>query len=199
MRALSILLVLAGIGVGAVTAYIAAGLSPAERVEGQENGEFASGPQTGKKLPGTFEPVLINTEDAGDECCVLCKFGNSATVMVFAARPSGALAELIQGLEKAAAAAKGPAGACVVVTDTSEATKTELKKLADKLVLSHVVLGVVDAAKLKHYSLHPEAEATVLLYSQQVVRANHAFKAGELTEKLAGEIAGEATSFLAAK
>jgi hypothetical protein len=129
MRALSILLVLAGIGVGAATAYIAAGLSPAERGEGDRIRDFASGPQTGTKLPGTFEPVLLNTEDAGDECCVLCKFGNTATVMVFAARPSAALGEMIQGLEKAAAGAKGPAGACVVVTDTSAATKTELKKL----------------------------------------------------------------------
>ena len=186
MRALSILLVLAGIGVGAATAYIAAGLSPAERAD--RTGEFASGPQAGTKLPGTFEPVLLNTEDAGDECCVLCKFGNTATVMVFAARPSAALGEMIQGLEKAAAAAKGPAGAFVVVTDTSEATKTELKKLADKLALKHVVLGVIEASKLKHYSLHPDAAATVLFYRKQVVGDNRAYKSEEWTEKAAAEL-----------
>jgi hypothetical protein len=196
MRTLSILLVVAGLGVGAATAYIAAGLAQEERGEPNQ-GEFASGPQAGSKLPGTFEPVLLNTADAGDECCVLCKFGNDPVAMVFAARTGPALAATIEGLEKAAAAAKGPAGACVVVTDTSEATKAELKKLA--MVKSHVVLGVIDAAKLKRYALHPDAEVTVLLFSRQVVRANHAFKAGELTEKRAGEIADEAAKFLAAK
>ena len=88
MRAASIILILAGIGVGAVTAYIAAGLSPTERASAEGTGEFASGPSTGTKLPGTFVPVLLNTEDAGDECCVLCKFGNDPVVMVFASRPS---------------------------------------------------------------------------------------------------------------
>ena len=44
-----------------------------------------------------------------------------------------ALAESIQALEKAAAGAKGEVGACVVVTDPSDAVKAELKKLADKI------------------------------------------------------------------
>jgi hypothetical protein len=188
MRALSIILVVAGLAVGAATAYFAAGLSPRERDSAPPDGAFASGPKVGAKLPGTFEPVLLNTADAGEECCVLCKFGNDPVVMVFAARPSAALAAMTQNLEKAALAAKGPAGACVVVTDTSEATRTELKALAEKQGLKRVVLGVIDAPKLKHYALHPEAEATVLFYRKQVVSENRAFKAGEWTEKAAAEL-----------
>jgi len=188
MRALSIFLVAAGLAVGATTAYLASGLSSGECGTPAAGGEFASGPKAGAKLPGTFEPVLLNTADAGEECCVLCKFGNDPVVMVFAARPSPALAEMIRGLEKAAAATKGPAGACVVVTDTSDATRAELKALAEKQGLKRVVLGVIDAPKLKHYSLHPEAEATVLFYRKQIVSENRAYKAGEWTEKAAAEL-----------
>jgi hypothetical protein len=188
MRALSIILVVAGLSVGAATAYLAVGLSPGGCGTPAADGAFLSGPQAGKKLPGTFEPVLLNTADAGEECCVLCKFGNDPVVMVFAARPTPALTEAIRNLEKAASAAKGPAGACVVVTDTSDATRAELKALAEKQALKHVVLGVIDEPKLKHYVLHPEAEATILFYRKQVVSENRAFKTGEWTEKAAADL-----------
>ena len=54
--------------------------------------------------------------------------------------------------------------------------------------MKRVVLGVIEAPKLKHYALHPDAEATVLLYRKQVVGVNRAFKAGEWTEKAALEL-----------
>jgi hypothetical protein len=196
MRAMSILLVLAGIGVGAATAYIASPRAALDPMPVPANGEFASGPQVGTKLPGTFDALHINGADAGDECCMLCKYGNDPVVMVFASRSSDGLAELVRRLDKAAAGAKG-AGACVVVTDTSDAAKTELKKLADKNDIKHVVLSVIDPTKLKRYTLHPDAEATVLLYSKQVVRANRAFKAGELSEKAAAELAEQAVKHYA--
>lgn len=199
MRTLSVLLILAGIGAGAATAYIAAGLAPEGRAGIEPASEFSSGPQAGSKLPGTFEPVLLNTPDAGEECCILCKFGNDPVVMVFASRPSAALAGTIQALEKAAAAAKGPVGACVIVTETGDSTKAEMKKLAEKHALKHVVLGVIDAPKLKRYSLHPDAEATVLLYRKQVVAVNRAFKAGEWTEKSVEELMEPIAKYFAAE
>jgi hypothetical protein len=186
MRTLSILLILAGLGAGAVTAYIAAGLATGDRA-GDASG-FASGPQAGAPLPGTFEPLLVNTAQAGQECCVLCQFGNDSVAMAFATAPTPALERLLEGLEKAAAAAKGPAGACVVVLETSEATKGRLRELSARLALKHVVLGVIDPRGLRHYALHPDAEATVLFYRKQVVEKNRAFRAGEWTETAAGEL-----------
>jgi hypothetical protein len=189
MRALSILLVVAGIGVGAATAYIATTRAPVDPAPSAPTGEFVSGPQVGSKLPGPFDPLIINGPDAGEACCMYCKYGNSPVAMVFAARPSAAVADLIGKLEKAAASAKGPVGACVIVTDPSDATRTELKQLADRLGLQHVVLAVINASELKRYALHSDAENTVILFNKQVVRVNRAFKAGELTATTAEDIA----------
>jgi hypothetical protein len=199
MRHLSIALILAGIAVGAATAYFAMSGAPEQAAPAGPAGELVSGPKVGDKLPGTFDALNLNGADAGEECCMHCKYGNAAVAMVFAAKPNPALTELVKKLESSAAGAKGEFGACVVVTDTREGTTTELKKLSEKLALKHVVLAVADPAKLKHYSLHADAEATVLLYSNRVIRANRAFKAGELTEKAAAEIGTQASEHFAAK
>ena len=195
MRAFYIAVILVGAGAGAVAAYLAVNrpVAPAQ------NPEFESGPQVGSKLPGTFEPFNINGADAGDECCLYCKYGNSPVVMIFASKPSDALGALVTRIEQAAAETKGEGGACVVVTDTGEATKVELTRLAGKENLKHVVLGVIDPKQLKKYALHPDAETTVLLYSKQVVRVNRALKAGELNEKAIAEIADQAAKHYAAK
>jgi hypothetical protein len=195
MRAFYTAVVILGLGAGVVAAYLATYTS----CQLPPDGEFLSGPQVGSKLPGPFEPLNINGADAGDEACLFCKYGNSPVVMVFASKPSGALTALVRKIEKAAAEAKGEVGACVVVTDASADTKTALNKLADNENLKHVVLGMIDAAKLKKYQLHPDAEVTVLLYTKQLVKVNRAFKTGELTGKVVGEVADEAAGLYAGR
>jgi hypothetical protein len=199
MRAVSILLIVCGLAVGGATAYIAANREPVNTGVAPPSGEFISGPQVGDKMPGTFEPLNINGPDAGDECCIFCKYGNNPVVMVFASKPSDKLAELVGKIEKAASEAKGEVGACLIVTETSDATKASLKKLADKQNFKHVVLAVIDAPKMKRYALHPDAELTVLLYSKQVVRENRALKNGELTDKEVEEISAKTREHFAAK
>jgi hypothetical protein len=199
MRWFYIAVAIVGLGVGAVAAYLASQewvcVYPLE-----PPGEFISGPQVGSKLPGPFEPLNINGADAGDEACLFCKYGNAPVVMIFASKPSDALTSLVQKVEKAAAgASRDEIGACVVVTDASAETKTALNKLAGKENLKHVVLGMIEAEKMKQYELHPDAVVTVLLYSNQVVRLNRAFKTGELTEKAIAELAEETTKHYAAK
>jgi hypothetical protein len=199
MRAFYIVVAVVGIAAGGVAAYLA-GLTQSRSAPALD-GEFTSGPQVGAKLPGPFEPLHINGPDRGDEACVYCKYGSSHVVMIFASKPSDALASLVLKIEKAAAegAKHGEIGACAILTDTSAATKTALGKLADKDDLKQVVLGVIEPDKLKKYALNPDAEVTVLLYSNLVVRVNRAFKAGELTEKAIAELADEAAKFYAAK
>jgi len=164
---------------------VACGVAPAA--------ELRSGPQVGATVPGPFEPLNLNGPDAGDDCCLYCKFGNIPVTMVFAPKPSDGLAKLVRDLEAAAAAANkaGEVGACVVVTDTSAATRRALGKLADDANLRHVVLAVIDPAKLKDYELSPDAAATVLLYSRRVVRVNHAFRTGELTDQAVRAVADD--------
>lgn len=164
-------------------------------------GEFTSGPPVGAKLPGAFEPLNINGPDAGDEVCLYCKFGNWPTVMVFAPRLTDNTAAIATLLEKATEQAPKPReiGACVIVTDTGAETRKAMGQLADRQKFKHLILGVIDPKKLEAYDLHPDAELTVLLYSNRVVRVNRAFKAGELTEKAMGELAQEIARLYAGK
>lgn len=155
--------------------------------------DFRSGPQVGSTVPGQFAPLNVNGPDAGDEACLFCKYGNAPVVMVFAAKPSEGLAKLVREVEAAAAATgkDNEVGACVVVTDTSAVTKKALGRLADDANLKHVILAVIDPAKVKDYELNRDADVTVLLYSKRVVRSNFAFPPDKLDEKTVADVAAE--------
>jgi len=192
------------IAMGTLAAFVTRSLfAPAGLATGQaaDANEFVSGPQVGSKIPGPFEALNINGKDAGEEACLYCRYGNAPVVMIFATKPTDGLNALIWHIEKAAVEAgkTGEVGACAVITESNADTKTALTKLADKENLKQVVLGMIEPRFLKKYQLHSAAEVTVLLYSKQVVRVNHAYKSGELTEKVASDLGQEAAIFLAEK
>ncbi|HEV3439216.1 MAG TPA: hypothetical protein VG122_17750 [Gemmata sp.] len=192
------------VAMGTLAAFVARTLfAPTGLATGQpaDPKEFLSGPQVGSKIPGPFEPLNINGKDAGEEACLYCRYGNAPVVMIFATKPTEGLDALVRHVEKAAVEAgrSGGVGACVVITESNEDTKTALSKLADKENLKQVVLGMIEPRFLKKYQLHSAAEVTVLLYSKLVVRVNHAYKPGELTEKVASDLGKEAATFLAEK
>ena len=161
--------------------------------------DVKSGPQVGSTLPGPFEPLNLNGPDAGDECCLFCKYGNSPVVMVFASKPSEKLYKLVGELEKAATAATGEVGACLVVTDPSAGAQKALKTFADDAKLKATIVGVIAAEKQKDYELAKDAEVTVLIYSKRVVRINHAFKSGELTDKAIAAVTADAAKHYSGK
>jgi hypothetical protein len=163
--------------------------------------EFLSGPQVGSKVPGVFEALNINGKDAGEEACLYCRYGSAPVVMIFASKPTETLTTLLQPIEKGAAesAKAREVGACLVITQRNKEIRDSLGKLADKENYKQIVLGMIEPGGLKKYQLHADAEVTVLFYSNQVVRVNHAYKAGEFTEQVAREVGKEAADFLSAK
>ena len=126
------------------------------RAGAEHEGEFASGPQAGSKLPGTFEPVLLNTADAGEECCILCKFGNDPVVMVFAPNRAHARPARSRCWRKPRPPPRVRSGLCD--RDRRPATRRRRRsRNSPRSSLKHVVLGVIDAPKLKRYSLQRRA------------------------------------------
>ena len=95
-----------------------------------------SGPPVGSKIPGPFEAFNINGEKAGEEDCLFCRYGNSSVAMIFATKPSEAVAALLEPIEKGAAEAMSinhnNVGVCFVVTDSNAEIKSSLTKLAGK-------------------------------------------------------------------
>jgi len=182
------ILALMAVGVAALT-LIAANVANLE-----------SGPQVGDKVPGPFEPLHLTGPDAGEESCLFCKYGNDPVVMIFARTQSDGLTKLIAAADKAAEKHKdAELGAAVVYLDTSDPLKKSAKKLADDAKLKLTVLTCIKPADLEAYKIAADADVTVLLYDKRTVRANHAFKKGELTEKAVEKVLADLPKVLPTK
>jgi hypothetical protein len=90
-------------------------------------------------------------------------------------------------------------GSFAVFCNDSEGLETQLKETAEKEKLEHCVLSIDTASGPKDYEIAKEAEVTVLLYAQHIVKANHAFKKGELKEKGIEKVLADVTKILPPK
>jgi hypothetical protein len=149
-----------------------------------------SGPQVKDKVPGPFEPLNINGEQAGKENCLYCEFGPNPVVMIFAHEPSPALTTLIKKLDEATAR-NGDAElrSCVIFCSKEKGMARKLHTLVKEAGVKKTVLALeAEPDGPEAYKLSREADVTVLLYSQLYVKANFAFRKGELTDKDADKI-----------
>jgi hypothetical protein len=142
-----------------------------------------SGPQVGAKVPGPFEPFNLTGPNADEECCLYCKFGNGPVVMIFARESSDPLTALLKKIDALTEKhKKQELGTCAIFIDKNAKTKGALKVLAVKEELKHLILATLDASP-KGYDINQEADVTVLIYSGTAVKANQAFRKGELNDK----------------
>jgi len=160
--------------------------------------ELKSGPQVGDQVPGPFEPLNVTGENAGDECCLYCKYGTRPVAVVFAKTLTPEVKTLVEKINAANAKNKAM-GSYMVVNQTDDKTIRELKKLANQSELNHTVLSVMATGEPKHYEIDPNAEVTVLLYTNGVVKSNFAFKKGSLDTKGIDKILSDLPKILTAK
>lgn len=146
--------------------------------------DLKSGPQPGEKVPGAFHPLNINGEDAGKRACLYCNAGDSPVVAVFArSADNPALQKLIAALEvETEKHAQAELNSFVVYCSGDTTLPLKLKKFADDAKLKRVILAVEAEEGPEKYSIHKDAEVTVLLYKERVVVANYAFAKGKMTE-----------------
>ena len=155
------------------------GLAVVLGVHAQNN--LKSGPQVGQKVPGPFHPLNINGDSAGKKNCLYCANAGNPVAVVFARELTPEVAKLIRKLDEATVKNSGASmGSYAVFMSDSEKLPTDLKNLADKANLQKLVLAVDNPAGPKAYDIAQNADVTVLLYNEFVVRANHAFRKGEL-------------------
>jgi hypothetical protein len=144
-------------------------------------GSVQSGPPVGEKVPGPFAPLNVNGPDAGKKSCQFCKNGARPVVVVFAKQLTPALAQLVKKIDVATAANKERGlGSYVVVCSDAPGLDQQLQSIAQQMQIQNTVLTLYKSGGPERYRLAAEAEVTVLLYSHFTVKANHAFKAGEL-------------------
>jgi hypothetical protein len=142
-----------------------------------------SGPQAGEKVPGPFHPVNVNGDHKGEKFCLYCVNGENPVAMVFARQTSPELTKLIKQLDAATSKNSSKSmGSFVVFLSDKEGLDKELSILAEKEKIQKTVLAVDNPAGPKGYEVAKDADVTVVLYVDRKVKANHAFKKGELKD-----------------
>ena len=85
----------------------------------------------------------------------------------------------------------------VIFCSDKEGLEGQLKNLAKKEGLKKISLSIVDSkAGPRGYDINPEAEVTVFLYTNRTVKANHAFKKGELKAKDVDKIVADVSKIV---
>jgi hypothetical protein len=162
---------------------------------------LVSGPQVDSKVPGAFEPYNVNGEAAGQKNCLVCQNGGNPVVMIFAREVTPELTKLIKRVDQATAKHKDEEmGSFVVFCNGDKQLQDQLKDVARDQDLKHLVLSTWDNADgPPKYRVNKGADVTVVLYTGLVVKANHAYAKGELSDKDVDGIVGEVSKILPQK
>ncbi|MCI0701395.1 MAG: hypothetical protein L0241_09975 [Planctomycetia bacterium] len=150
--------------------------------------DLKSGPQMGDKVPGPFHPYNVNGEDAGKHACLYCKAGESPVVAIFVRNPDDAMTHKLfkaidaETTKNAKAEMQSFAVFCGGKKDKLE---PKLKEVAKKTELKSLVLAIEEADDPipEKYNLNKDADVTVILYVERLVKANYSFEKGKLTDK----------------
>jgi hypothetical protein len=143
-----------------------------------------SGPQVGEKVPGPFEPLNINGDNAGKKFCQYCINGQNPVAMVFARDVSEPVTKLIKELDAATAKnSDAKMGSFFVFLSDDEAMEKTLQSIAKKEDLKKTVLTLDNKSGPDNYKVAKEADVTVVLYNGRTVKANYTFKKGQMKDK----------------
>ena len=160
-------------------------------------GSLKSGPQVGDEVPGPFHPLNVTGPDAGEKVCLYCKNGAHPVAMVFARECNPTVTKLIKQIDKATAQhSDAKMGSFVVFLTEDENMPKRLKKVADKEGIAHTVLAVQEPSGPAGYDVAKDADVTVVLYTRHTVKANYAFKKGDLKDGDINRIVGDVSKIL---
>lgn len=105
---------------------------------------------------------------------------------MFARKIDGSLTSLVKQIDEQVGknTDKKLCSFVVFLTGDSDAVRPQVEKLAEKEKIGRVPLTIGEIpAGPPEYKIDKDAEITVLIWKNQTVVANHAFKAGELKAK----------------
>ena len=160
-------------------------------------GTAKSGPAAGEKVPGPFHPLNVTGESAGQKACLYCSNGPAPVAVVFAREVNPQVTALLKKLDEATAKnTKAGMGSFAVFCSDKDGLADALKKVAEDQKLTKLVLSIDNPAGPKAYNIAKDADVTVLLYEEFTVRANHAFKKGELNTQAVERVVADVSKIL---
>lgn len=173
----------------ALSAISLAALAAEERVK--------SGVQAGDSIAAIFEPLNVTGPFAGEHHCLVCENGANPVAMIFAREPSDMLVALLTKIDAATAAnANQELGSFVVFLSDQENLADRLNQIAKQHSLQHIILTIGEPQGPDGFDVAQEADVTVVLYREFQVKANHAFKTGQLSEESIAKILADVPKIL---
>jgi len=142
-----------------------------------------SGLQRGDKITTIFEPLNVTGEHAGEPYCLICENGLAPVAMLFAREVNEPLLNLLGKLDQATDKHRDQEmGSFVVFLSDDDGLPKRLAEVAKQRGLKRVVLSTFEPAGPERFKVAADADLTVVLYREHEVKANFAFRKGELTE-----------------
>jgi hypothetical protein len=147
-----------------------------------------SGVPIGKR-PGPYSFLVATGPQRGQQTCYICEQADKPTAVVFARTLTDPLGKLLAKLDAEAVARKDAGFKAWMTHLAGTADLDALAKWAQKQGLKNVPVGAFeDDDGPPAYKLSADADVTVLLFVDQKVVANFAFRAGELTDAVAADV-----------
>ena len=107
--------------------------------------------------------------------------------MIFARNIDSSLTSLVKKIDAAtkenSSAKMGSFVVFLANEDDAKKMETSLPDYAKKEKIKSLVLAIDNVAGPQGYNIPKDAEVTVVLYNKRTVKANYAFRKGELNEK----------------
>lgn len=140
-----------------------------------------SGVPVGKR-PGPYSFLVATGPERGKQTCYICDQEKKPAAVVFARKLTPELGKLLAALDAEVVARKDSGFKAWMTHLTDKADLDGLAKWAKESGLKNSPVGAFeDADGPPAYTLHADAEVTVMLFVKEKVVANFAFRAGELT------------------
>jgi hypothetical protein len=156
-----------------------------------------SGLQPGEKITTIFEPLNVTGEHAGEPYCLICENGLSPVAMIFAREASTPLLELLAKIDETTAKNRNSEmGSFAVFLNKQEGLKSQLQAAAQKRNFKHIILAIDDPTGPEGFKVSSDADITVVLYREHLVKANHSFRKGELTPAAIDKIVADLPKIL---
>ena len=116
---------------------------------------------------------------------------------IFAKEMNDGLTGLVKKIEaESAKHSDCEMGSFVVFCNDDDRLEKQLKDFIAKEKLKKTVVAIDKPAGPRGYKISPDADVTVVLYVHKTVKANYAFKKGELTDKAVAQIVGDLPKIL---
>ena len=144
--------------------------------------ELKSAPDVREQLPG-FDVTGITGPWSGHIICLCCRYGMRPVVVVFTRDLNDDVKDLVQKIDSKVGENQDKKMAAFVVVLTADADEfvPRIKALAKDAGISNVPLTIISApTPPPEYKIADDAQVTVLMWVERVVKVNRSFATGEL-------------------